>query len=153
MHARTCRSLGAAALFTLALTSCASTASAPRGEIEPMRVSPFTPTSRVYDANRIRRSGAVTAWDAVRVLVPRHQLDALRGGSLLFGSSSGTGRRSGVRLVLDGHPMLDFEPLRSISAQDVIAIHVLTASEAAQFSFGDGGQGAIVVQTRAALLR
>jgi hypothetical protein len=152
MHARTVRSLGAAALFALALTSCASTASAPRSETEPLRASPFTPTGRMYDATRINRSGAVTAWDAVRLLVPRYQLDAIRSGSLLFGSSSRAGRPSGVRLVLDGHPMLDFDPLRAIPAQDVMAIHVLSAAEATQYSFGDGGQGAILVQTRASRL-
>jgi hypothetical protein len=153
MHARTIRSLGGAALFALALTSCASTAPAPAAEIAPLRVSPFTPTSRVYDATRIQRSGALTAWDAVRLLVPRHQLDAIHGGSLLFGSSSGTARHAGARLVLDGHPMLDFDPLRAIPAQEVIAIHVLSASEAAQYSFGEGGRGAIVVQTHGSLRR
>jgi hypothetical protein len=151
MHARTFRSLGATAVFTLAFTSCASTASEPRSASASLRVSPFTPSSRVYDANRIRRTGAVTAWDAVRLLVPRYQLDALRGGSLPFGSSPTTGRISGIRLVLDGHPMLDLDPLRAIPAHDVIAIHVLSSFEASQYAFGDGAQGAILVQTRASL--
>jgi hypothetical protein len=149
MHARPLLSLSGAALFAFVLTSCASTAAAPRGEIAPLRASPFTPASRMYDAERIRRSGAVTAWDAVRLLVPRYQLDAIRGGSLLYGSSSRTGRVPAMRLVLDGHPMLDLDALRAIPAQDIVAIHVLSASEAAQYSFGDGGQGAIVVQTNA----
>jgi hypothetical protein len=151
MLARTLHALSVAAFVTLFLTACASTAPAPREELAPLRVPPLTPTSRVYDAERISRSGAITAWDAVRLLVPRYRLETFRGGSPSFGAAPRRGRTPWLPLVLDGHPMLDFDPLRAIPAGEVIAIHVLSASEASQYFVGDGGQGAIVVQTRASL--
>ena len=147
MLARSFRSRGAAALGTLAMAACASTASTPsRDYAAPSRFSALTPTSRVVDAERIRRSGAITAWDAVRMLVPRRYLDAARGASLRSLGVPGTDGLASIRLIVDGHRM-DMEALRSIPATQIVTIHVLTASEAAIY-FGSGsGARAIVIQT------
>lgn len=154
MLARSFRSRGvAAALATLALAACASTASPLSQEhVALSRVPPLTPASRVIDAERIRRSGALTAWDAVRLLVPPHRLAAARGAFSRMFSAPGMERlETSVRLIIDGHQIVEMDALRAIPAEDIVAIHVLTASEAATYFGTGGGGGAIALQTRFSL--
>jgi hypothetical protein len=152
MLARTFRVCAVAALVTLATAACASTGSAPSETyLASSRMRSLTPTSRVYDAERIRRSGATTAWDAVRLLVPRYRLEAQQSLSSMLRGPRSTADEP-VRLILDGHPIMDMEPLRVIPAQDVVSIHVLSATEAAVYLAGEGGRPAIVVETRYSLL-
>jgi hypothetical protein len=148
MLARTFRPRGAvAALAALAMTACASTVSArSEANFASTRLS-LIPSSRVFDAERIRRSGALTAWDAVRLLAPRYRLEAARGSAMLRRAPTMNGYES-VRLILDGHPVMDFDPLRAIPAQDVVSIHLLNATEAATYFAGQGDRSAIVVQTK-----
>jgi hypothetical protein len=152
MLARTFRSRAAAALATLVMAACASTAS-PRAEADlaSSRLTSLTPTSRSFDAERIRRSGATTAWDAVRLLVPRYRLEAARNSLSMLSTPRRNGYELPIRLILDGHPIMDLEPLRAVPAQDLISIHVLSATEAATYFAGEGGRPAIVVQTRYSL--
>jgi hypothetical protein len=153
MPAHLYRPRGVAALATLAMAACASTAS-PRSQeyVALSRVSWLTPASRVFDAERIRRSGALTAWDAVRLLVPRHRLEAAYGASLRRFSAPGMERlEMPIRLIIDGHQIVEMDALRAIPADDIVAIHVLTASEAATYFGAGGGGGAIALQTRFSL--
>jgi hypothetical protein len=151
MPARSFRSCGVAALVTLAMAACASTA-VPRSNDDYAalsRVPSLTPTSRVFDAERIRRSGAQTAWDAVRLLVPRHRLQSSRGPSLrTFDARDVRYFESSIRLIIDGHQVRDTDALRAIPAREIVAIHVLSETEAVTY-FGPGsGGGAIVVHTK-----
>ena len=153
MLARSFRSRASAALALLALAACASTNAGMSNEyaIVP-RVTPLTPTSRVLDADRIHRSGATTAWDAIRLLVPSYRVQPSRVTSLRMFVGPTEGVFDGTtRLMIDGHQIRDLEALQSIPAEEVIAIHILSATEAATY-FGPGtGGGAIVVQTRTTL--
>jgi hypothetical protein len=153
MLARSFRSRGVAALATLAMAACASTASPLSQEsVALSRVSSLTPTSRVFDAERIRRSGARTAWDAVRLLVPRHRLEAAHGASPRRFSAPGMELlETSIRLLVDGHPIMEVDALRAIPAEEIVAIHVLDASEAAMYFGARGGGGAIALQTRFSL--
>jgi hypothetical protein len=153
MLARSFHSRGVAALATLAMAACASTAS-PRSQeyVAQSRLPYLTPTSRVLDAERIQRSGAHTAWDAIRLLVPGYRLQSARVSSLrMFGAPDVRRIESSIRLVIDGHQIRDLDALQTIPAQEVVAIHLLNATEAATY-FGPGSSGgAIVVQTRTSL--
>lgn len=154
MLARSFRSRGGAALATLAMAACASTAMPLSQESVPLpRVRSLTPTSRVIDGERIRRSGAQTAWEAVRLLVPIHRLQPGRGSALgMFGTPDVRRFDASVRLEIDGHRLTDLEALHAIPVQEVLAIHVLNATEAAIYlGTVTGGGAMIVVQTRAAL--
>ena len=150
MLARLFRSSGVAAIATLAIAACASTA-VPRSNddfVALSRVASLTPTSRVFDAERIQRSGALTAWDAVRLLVPRYRLQSSRATSLrMFGAQDAGHFESSMRLIIDGHQIRDFDALRAIPAREIVAIHLLSATEAATYYGPGSGGGAIVVQT------
>ena len=144
MLARSFRSR-AFALATLALAGCASATPSTSTEYRRVsRVQPLTPTSRVLDADRIYRSGATTAWDAIRLLLPSYRMQSERGAPPRALSDL----EATTRLVIDGHLIRDLEALQAIPAAEVIAIHLLSATEAGIY-FGPGSSsGAIIVQTR-----
>jgi hypothetical protein len=144
MLARSYRSR-AFALATLALAGCASTTPGTSSEYARVsRVQPMTPTSRVLDADRIHRSGATTAWDAIRLLLPSYRMQSERGTP----PRSLDDLEATTRLMIDGHLIRDLNALQAIPAAEVIAIHLLSATEAGIY-FGPGtSSGAIIVQTR-----
>jgi hypothetical protein len=148
MLGRSVRSRGFA-LTTLAMAACASAASPLSHEhIALSGVPPLTPTSRVLDADHIRRSEAQTAWDAIRLLVPGYRFQSAHGSPLRLVRPDMRSAEPPVRLVIDRHHIRDLDALRAIPAQDIVAIHLLSAMDAAMY-FGPGsGGGAIVVQTR-----
>lgn len=151
MLARTHSVLVAAVLVIVSSTACVSsgygTLSEPR---RSTRVSPLTPTSRVIDAEGIGRSGARSALDAVRALVPSLRLGHHREGTVAW-LRAGTISRGTLRVIVDGHPTGDMESLRMIPARELVAIHVLSGPDAT-VRFGpsyDGG--VIIIQTRSTL--
>ncbi len=152
MLARSFRSAGLITLVVFAMSACASTTPTPSRELPASaRIPSLSPMSRVLDAERIHRSSAQTAWDAIRLLVPSYRFQSARGALLQnFGGSDLGSIHSPIRLVIDGHLTGDLDALRAIPARDVIAIHVLNATDAGMY-VGPGSAGAIVVQTRNAL--
>jgi hypothetical protein len=153
MLARSFRSHGAAALVTLAMAACASTAG-PGSEdyVTVSRVRSLTATSRVYDAERIRRTGAQTAWDAVRLLIPSYRLQPARGSSLqMLGVRDARQFESPIQLIIDGHQIRDLDALHAIPAGELIAIHLLSATEAGIYFGPATGVGAIVIQTKTSM--
>ena len=152
MPARSFRSSGVAALATLAMAACASTA-VPRSNddyVARSRVPSLTPTSRVFDAERIARSGSQTALDAVRAFVPNHRLTDM-GPVTALGERTRSMSRGTVRIIVDRHPITDVEELRMIPAREIIAIHMLSATDATTHFGPSYHGGAIVIQTRASL--
>jgi hypothetical protein len=140
-------SRGSALLVSVSLLACApASSSSYRNAAHASTMPSMTAASRVIDAERIARSGSQTAFDAVRAFVPRYRLDAIVRGVSLEGDASAAAR-STLGIVLDGHPVAELDALRSIPASQVVAIHVLSASDAT-VRFGPGyNGGAIVVQT------
>jgi hypothetical protein len=145
------RSRGLALVATVGVLACAPvTSSSYRNAAHTSPVPSLTAASRVIDAERIARSGSRTALDAVRAFVPRNRLR--EGGSVSpIEVSSGALSRGTMRVVLDGHALIDLELLRSIPAQEIIAIHVLSGSDAI-LRFGPSYEGgALVLETRLSL--
>jgi len=134
-----------AALAAIAIAGC---------QPPPRAASSVGPTAgreTLITEQEIARMSVRTAWDAVRLRVPR----------LTF-SVDPTGRPTGVRiqeqrsavadetplLVVDGVRMSDIQYLNEIPASDVRAIHILDA-EAAEPRYGlSAAGGAIVVETK-----
>jgi hypothetical protein len=147
MLARPHRSLRAAVLATIGALACAPASSPSYREASRRAPVPsMTAGSRVIDAERIARSGSQTALDAVRAFVPMHRLRDM-GSPTPLGVSSSAFSRGTMRVILDGHPVADLESLRAIRASEVIAIHVLSGSDAT-IRFGPGYDGgAVVLQT------
>jgi hypothetical protein len=151
MPARTHRALCVSALAVLGVTACApATSSSARESLYTASVPPLTPTSRVISAERIQRSGSLSALDAIRALVPGYRsIEASQLGATWLGTSAMS--RGALRVLLDGHPIADLEALRMIAARDLLAIHILSAPDAT-IRFGPSfNGGAIVLQTRGAL--
>lgn len=151
MLARLDRSVRAAVLVTLAALACAPATSSSYREASPTAHIPsMTAGSRVIDAERIARSGSQTALDAVRAFVPRHRLS--EGGWFMApGAGAAALSRGTMRVLLDGYAVLDLESLRAIPASQIVAIHVLNASDAT-IRFGPSFEGgAIVLQTWSSL--
>jgi hypothetical protein len=148
MPARPHRSPRAAVLATIGALACAPASSPSYREASHTAPIPsMTAGSRVINAERIARSGSQTALDAVRAFVPRHRLQEIGFLDPPIGVSSSALSRGTMRIILDGQPVADLELLRAIPASQVLAIHVLSGSDAA-IRFGpsyDGG--AIVLQT------
>lgn len=151
MLARIHRVLCAGALAAAALMACApAMAGARRGAHRAMSIPPLTPTSRVIDATRIQRSGSQSAFDAISALVPGYRsMETGAFGAVTVGTAITS--RGSLRVIVDGHPLFDLESLRTIPARDLLAIHILNASDAT-IRFGPGfNGGALVLQTRSFL--
>jgi hypothetical protein len=108
--------------------------------------------ARYFDASRIQRSGAITAWDAVRFLAPHlrvAEVDPLGVRRSPATAGSGISGTPNARIVVDGFPIADPLVLRAIPASDVIDIQVLGALDAVM-RLGQGyGGGAILIRTTA----
>jgi hypothetical protein len=147
MPVRIYRSHTTAILATVSALACAPASSSSYRDASP--VPSMTPSSRVIDAQRIARSGSNTALDAVRAFVPNHRL---RQGSVApIDVSSGALSPGTMRVILDGHALIDLELLRGVPAHEIIAIHVLSGSDAI-LRFGPSYEGgAVVLETRSSL--
>ena len=133
--------------FGVVLAGCATTTTTASA---PTAAAPLTPMARYIDARRIHRSGAATAWDAVRLLSP--SLPVVEVGPLgtrrsPATSGSGSLGLSRPRLIVDGFPLPEPDALRAIPASDVIDIQLIGSLDA-MLHFGSGyGGGAIVIRT------
>jgi len=104
---------------------------------------------RVITAEAIAKSGAKTAWDAVRSTVPNVQLREVRGEPARI---QRRGRASlyqddQVRVILDHVPIDDLQVLKQIAAADILTIEILTGLEATTQYGAASTSGAIVITT------
>src|SRR6266699_4159324 len=88
--------------------------------------------ARLITADAIAKSGAKTAWDAVRFTVPNVQLREVRGEPARI---QRRGRASlyqddQVRVILDHVPITDLRVLRQVAATDILTIEILTGLDA-----------------------
>jgi len=104
---------------------------------------------RVITADAIAKSGARTAWDAVRFTVPNVQLREVRGEPARI---QRRGRASlyqddQVRVILDHVPIDDLQVLKQIAAADILTIEILTGLEATTQYGAASTSGVIVITT------
>jgi outer membrane receptor protein involved in Fe transport len=104
---------------------------------------------RVITVEAIVKSGARTAWDAVRLTVPNVQLREVRGEPARI---QRRGRASiyqddQVRVILDHLPVHDLRVLKQVAAYDILTIEVLTGLDATTRYGGATTTGVIVITT------
>ena len=104
---------------------------------------------RVITAEAIAKSGARTAWDAVRFTVPNVQLREVRGEPARI---QRRGRASlyqddQVRVILDHVPIDDLQVLKQIAAADILTIEILTGLDATTQYGAASTSGVIVITT------
>jgi len=85
--------------------------------------------ARLITADAIAKSGAKTAWDAVRLTVPNVQLREVRGEPARI---QRRGRASlyqddQVRVILDHVPIEDLQVLKQVAAVDILTIEISTS--------------------------
>ena len=100
-------------------------------------------------ADAIAKSGAKTAWDAVRFTVPNVQLREVRGEPARI---QRRGRASlyqddQVRVILDHVPMDDLRVLRQVAATDILTIEIFTGLDATTLYGAASTSGVIVITT------
>jgi len=105
--------------------------------------------ARLITAEAIAKSGAKTAWDAVRFTVPNVQLREVRGEPARI---QRRGRASlyqddQVRVILDHVPIDDLRVLKQIAAADILTIEILTGLDATTHYGATSTSGVIVITT------
>ena len=105
--------------------------------------------AKLITAEAIAKSGAKTAWDAVRLTVPNVQLREVRGEPARI---QRRGRASlyqddQVRVILDHIPIEDLQVLKQVAAVDILTIEILTGLDATTHYGAVSTSGAIVITT------
>lgn len=136
--------------FPLCLGACGGLRVPPAGQ--PTHGS----GSRIVTRAEIERSGARSAWDALRVTLPGLSLRESRVGTPL-----GIGRHGRASIYLNSDPLVivdfvrltDIRLLRDIGADDVMSIELLNGIDATTYHGTNAGSGVILVRTRGTFLR
>lgn len=120
----------------------------------PRPISGWTDAgSFVVTEERIRASGATTAWDALRRTVPMVHLRESRGAPARIqrrGSASIYGDDQ-PRVFVDDVRVHDLKQLASMPASDIATIEVLSGLDAATRFGGVSTSGAILIRTKHAI--
>ena len=143
-------------ITSLAVTCCllgAGVAGCATSHLEVRPASWHDP--RLITRADIVRSGAVDAFDAVRLAQTHLAMSEARGQYTITRAVQATSRgRSSltvspqVLLVIDNIMRLELTSLHEIPADNIESIRVLSAMEATPLYGTDGGNGAIIIQTR-----
>src|SRR5947208_5297519 len=117
-----------------------------RAGIEPSNAPSGT---RVVTADAIAKSGAKTAWDAVRLTVPNVQLREVRGepARIQRRGRASLYQEDQVRVILDHVPIDDLQVLKQVAAVDILTIEILTGLDATTHYGAISTSGAIVITT------
>lgn len=109
--------------------------------------------TRLVTASQIERSGARTAWEALRATLPGLSLRETR-----VGTPVSIGRRGRSSLYLSSSPIVlvdfvrisDLGLLRDIAAGDVLTIELINGIDASTYFGTNAGSGAILIRTKVA---
>src|SRR6266480_3259490 len=104
---------------------------------------------RVITAAAIAKSGAKTAWDALRLTVPNVQLREVRGqpARIQRRGRASLYQEDQVRVILDHLPVDDLQVLKQVAASDILTIEVLTGLDATTRYGAGSTTGVIVIST------
>src|SRR3989440_9686231 len=104
---------------------------------------------RVITAEAIAKSGAKTAWDAVRLTVPNVQLREVRGepARIQRRGRASLYQEDQVRVILDHMPIDDLQVLKQVAAADILTIEILTGLDATTHYGAMSTSGVIVITT------
>ncbi len=131
-------------LLALALTAC----SAPRAGSD---ADPPSPGGQFITWEQIQRSGASTAWEALKYTVRTHRFtEDSRGNPVRIVASRGQGSlvlREDPLIFLDGARMSEITVLRMIPANNLFSIQVFTGPDATTHFGTSAVAGVILLET------
>lgn len=144
-----CMRLPLSCALLLSAAACSSMRPAPAGQMS------HGSGTRFVTAAEIQKSGARSAWDALRATLPGLSLRETR-----VGTPIGIGRRGRSSIYLSSAPIVlvdfvrvsDVGVLRDIDAKDVLSIELVNGIDATTYFGTNAGSGAILVRTKGAAL-
>lgn len=115
------------------------------GGCVPARAMHGGDEERVITAAQIESSGARTAWDAVRRLLPQLNFE---GGSINHRGQSSIVLTDAVAVVLDGARLADYHALADIPANQIQTIRFISGTRGTTLYGLNSGDGVLVVETK-----
>jgi len=105
--------------------------------------------ARLVTSDAIAKSGAKTAWDAVRLTVPNVQLREVRGepARIQRRGPASLYQDDQVRVILDHVRIEDLQVLKQVAAADILTIEILTGLDATTHYGATSTSGVIVITT------
>lgn len=100
---------------------------------------------RVITAAQIDSSGAHTAWDAVRKLLPQLNVDA---GSINHRGQSSILLTDAVAVILDGARLADYHALADIPADEIETMRFISGTRGTTLYGLNAGDGVLVIVTK-----
>jgi hypothetical protein len=103
----------------------------------------------MISAEAIAKSGAKTAWDALRLTVPNVQLREVRGepARIQRRGRASLYQEDQVRVILDHLPVDDLQVLKQVAASDILTIELLSGLDATTRYGGASTTGVIIIST------
>lgn len=129
-------------VFLAALLGCA-------GRSQPTE-RPLPRNSYFISAERIAASGATTAWEALRQMVPIVHFRESRGRPARI-SRRGTASiylDDQLRVIVDNIRVYDIKLLELMPAEDILTIEVLSGLDATTYYGASSTSGVIIIQTK-----
>jgi hypothetical protein len=114
--------------------------------------SPRPDQGLLITAREIDRSGAKTAWEAIRLTVRHINLQQTTAGSarrIVRRGQSSIVLRDEIRVFVDELRIVDVGVLQQIAASDIATIRVLSGLDATTRYGTNSGDGVILISTRA----
>ena len=147
MGSRATLALATLALATLALATLALAACHPQPK--PGGRVPG-PSTRVIEADQIRRSGAHSAWEALYLNIPNisFRKSGGRGTQLSRHGRSSIVLGDAPLVVLDNVPLTGLSVLRDIPAAELFRIEVMSGIDATTYYGTNAGDGVILLTTK-----
>jgi hypothetical protein len=134
------------ALFTLigatVLYGCATA--------KPRPATHTPPGGDIITAADIRKTGATSAWEALKYTVRTHQFQDYRGTPVRITSDRGVGSmvlREEPLIFLDGTRLVDIVVLRGIPANNILYVQVLNAADGTTYYGTSATAGVILIET------
>jgi outer membrane cobalamin receptor len=108
------------------------------------------PVGDIITAEQIRRTGASTAWEALKFTVRSHQFVENRGQPVRIFSSRGVGSlvlREEPLLFVDRARLVDIQLLRQMPANHILTIQVLNGTDGTTYFGTSAVAGVILIET------
>ena len=108
------------------------------------------PVGQIITAEQIRRTGAATAWEALKFTVRSHEFRDYRGEPQRIYSNRGVGSmvlREEPLIHLDGARLTDIQVLRHMPANTILYVQVLNGTDGTTYYGTSATAGVILIET------
>jgi outer membrane cobalamin receptor len=136
--------------ITLTLVAVAAVAAVGCASRQERDLSGRPPVGEIITAEEIQRTGASTAWEALKFTVRSHQFVENRGQPVRIFSTRGVGSmvlREEPLLFVDRARLSDIQLLRQMPAHHILTIQVLNGNDGTTYFGTSAVAGVILIET------